>query len=164
MKTIQDSKVVRRLILVIVAIATVPATALVPAFLANHLVESPTNQDNGVIFLESHDVEPRLMRVETVMVNPALSGSLLTQQDWTHSNIIRNGVLIREGLARPGDLIGFPIEDNPMVRQLPTHTEKCSTVVQSLRDETNDLPQGWNLAYLEIIDDSTSKLRRCPLP
>ena len=164
MTAIQDSKVVRRLTLVMVAIVSVPASALAPVFLANHLIESATDLDNGVILLEPHPVEHRLMRVETVMPSPSINGPVITNQSWTNFNIIRNGVLVQEGFSRHGDLLGFPIEDNPLVRQLPTHAENCATVVSVLRDEAAELAPGWNLAYIEIIDEESSKLRRCPIP
>lgn len=103
----------------------------------------------------------------TVILNPSTTNSVPSHLPWYYADIIRNGVLIREDFARPGDVIPVGPIDATTSRDLPTDSDECVTILQLYADAIDEFTEqhpGWHFAYMMIADEDTATLRRCSIP
>lgn len=152
-----------RLSRVLVAIVALPIIALAPTYLASHLL-NPTSTDDDVIAQVTTAIEPIQEGGETVMINLSISNRVPTHQSWYSADIIRNGVLIREDFVRPGDIISAGPADDPIFRHIPSDGDQCATILQLYEDEIDEQSPAWYLTYIQIVDEASGTLRKCSIP
>ena len=155
----------KRLAKALTAVVAVSIVALAPAIGASMIVtdqsvelDEPTE---SVATIDITDIDQNA----TVMYASSIPNRMAINDAWHSANIIRNGVLIRENRVHPAGLPRFGKDDEPAIRNIPTSSDVCASIIQELADEINiQKTAGWYVVSIEIVDDNSGTLRRCSIP
>ena len=147
----------------LIAAVALPILALAPALFASQFIDQPSIANDAI----SHATTvayPYSERETMVAYNPSIRNQSPIGTPWHTSDVIRNGVLVREDFVRPRGLDGVARSDNLTSRILPADGDECATILRLLEDEIDDQPSGWYLVYVEVADYRSGTLRRCTIP